>query len=215
MMTKKTNLTLTLALIVAVLSFGLVAFTYVDIADGALSERYGPPNRPDQPNGQQGAGSVSPEGVPAANGSYGNFNGASVGVGTALTGELTPDEEAALIAAIEEEYGARSLYEGVVDQFDNAAPFSMIARSEGQHAAALIRLADKYGLEVPAYPGAAQTTFAALEDACQAGVTAEIADAALYDELLQVTDKSDLIRVFTRLQAASLQSHLPAFEACQ
>ena len=214
MMTKKTTLTLTLALFVAVLSLGLVAFTYVDIVDAALPERQGPPNRPGQPDDQLGAGSTLTDGVPAANGSYGNFNGASVGVGTAFT-ELTPDEEAALLAAIEEEYGARSLYEGVVEQFENAAPFSMIVRSEQQHAAALIRLAEKYGVEVPAYPGAAVTAFASLEEACQAGVAAEIADAALYDELLLVTDKSDLIQVFTRLQAASLQSHLPAFEACQ
>ena len=215
MMTKKTTLTLTLALFVAVLSLGLVAFTYVDIADAVLSERHGPPNQPGQPNGQQGAGSALTDGAPAANGAYGSFNGPNVGVGTVFAAELTPDEEAALIEAIEEEYGARSLYEGVIDQFANAAPFSMIARSEQQHAAALIRLADKYGLEVPAYPGPAATTLTSLDAACQAGVAAEIADAALYDELLQVTDKSDLIRVFTRLQLASLQSHLTAFEACQ
>jgi hypothetical protein len=213
-MTKKTVLSLSLALLVAVLSLGLVAFTYVDIADAAPLDRHGPPNQPGQPVGQQGAGSTSQQGVPATNGSYGAFNGAGVGVGTAL-GELTADEEAALLAAIEEEYGARSLYEGIVSQFGDTAPFSMIARSEQQHAAALIRLAQKYGLDVPEYSGAAATTFASLEAACQAGATAEIADAALYDELFQDTDKADLVQVFTRLQAASLQSHLPAFEACQ
>lgn len=210
MMTKKTVLSLSLALLVAVLSLGLVAFTYVDIVDGVVSQRHGPPNQPGQPGGQQGV----PQDAPAANGSYGAYNGAGSGLDTVL-GELTADEEAALLAAIEEEYGARALYEGVAVQFGDAVPFNMIARSEQQHAAALIRLAEKYGLEVPVYSGAAATTFASLEAACQAGVAAEIADAALYDELFQVTDKSDLIRVFTRLQTASLQSHLPAFEACQ
>ena len=43
---------------------------------------------------------------------------------------------------------------------------------------------------------------------------AEIADAALYDELLKVTDNADLIQVFKNLQRASLNAHLPAFETC-
>lgn len=43
---------------------------------------------------------------------------------------------------------------------------------------------------------------------------AEIADAALYDELKLVTTHADLLRVYDRLQSASLNSHLPAFEAC-
>ncbi len=38
---------------------------------------------------------------------------------------------------------------------------------------------------------------------------AEIADAALYDELKLVTTHEDLIRVYNRLQSASLNSHLP------
>jgi hypothetical protein len=46
------------------------------------------------------------------------------------------------------------------------------------------------------------------------GVDLEIADAALYDELLAKTSNPALIRVYTRLQAASLNNHLPAFEAC-
>ena len=58
-------------------------------------------------------------------------------------------------------------------------------------------------------------TFATLEAACQAGVQAEIADAALYDELMPLTDKPDLLRVFENLQSASLESHLPIFQACE
>lgn len=46
------------------------------------------------------------------------------------------------------------------------------------------------------------------------GIAAEIADAALYDELLKVTDNLDVVQVYKNLQAASLNSHLPAFEAC-
>jgi hypothetical protein len=206
MKTRKSALTMTMVVFVAILSFGLVAFTYVDLADAALPERHGPPDNPGQPaNGQNGGIGAS------GSGSYGIYNGTYAGV----YAELTAAEEAALIAAIEEEYGARALYEGVAAQFDDAALFSRIARSERQHAAALIRQAQKYGLDVPDYPGPLSTEFESLADACLAGVDAEIADAALYDELLMDTDKADLIRVFERLQAASLQSHLPAFETCQ
>ena len=47
------------------------------------------------------------------------------------------------------------------------------------------------------------------------GVAAEIADAALYDDLKLVTVHSDLVQVYDRLQSASLNQHQPAFEACQ
>ena len=70
-------------------------------------------------------------------------------------------------------------------------------------------MADKYGIAVPAYPGTASVpTFSTTSEACQAGVQAEIADAALYDELMPVTTHADL-------QNASLNNHLPAFEACR
>jgi hypothetical protein len=87
-------------------------------------------------------------------------------------------------------------------------------RSEAQHASALLRLADKYGVTAPAYPDAADLpTFASLSLACQAGVQAEIADAALYDELIPVVTHTDLLRVFENLQSASLNNHLPTFDS--
>jgi hypothetical protein len=121
-----------------------------------------------------------------------------------------------LVRAIEEELNAQSLYQSVVDAFGPTAPFDRIVQSEAQHAAALLRLADKYGVPAPEYPGTeGQPSFETLEAACQAGVQAEIADAALYDELITFTNHADLLRVYENLQSASLNSHLPAFEACQ
>ncbi len=135
---------------------------------------------------------------------------------------LDPAEVAALNEAMLEEYGALNLYTAVIDQYGSVTPFygsvtpfSAIARAEAQHVAALRRLFVKYGLAVPANPGLTPPpTFASLQAACQAGVDAEIADAALYDELLSVTDNRDVVQVYTNLQAASLNNHLPAFEAC-
>ena len=46
-------------------------------------------------------------------------------------------------------------------------------------------------------------------------MAAEIADAALYDELISGTTHTDLLRVYQMLQSASLNSHLPAFQVCQ
>lgn len=75
--------------------------------------------------------------------------------------------------------------------------------------------ANKYGVTVPANPGmAAQPSFTTLARACQAGVNAEIADAALFDTLKPVTTHTDLLLIYNKLQSASLNSHLPAFQTC-
>jgi hypothetical protein len=128
---------------------------------------------------------------------------------------LEQAEIEALNRAIYEEYGALNTYQAAITQLGAGYPFTQIARSEQQHVNALGRLFTKYGLAVPANPGLANPPdFEAVADACQVGVDAEIADAALYDELMKVTEKTDLLRVFANLQAASLNAHLPAFEAC-
>ncbi|MGC8780545.1 MAG: ferritin-like domain-containing protein [Anaerolineae bacterium] len=134
--------------------------------------------------------------------------------GTALA-PLDAAEVAALTEAINEEYAALNTYRAAIAQFGNIYPFSQIARSEQQHVDALARLFTKYGLPVPANPGLAATpAWDSVAAACQTGVEAEIADAALYDRLKPTVDNADILRVFANLQAASLNSHLPAFEAC-
>jgi hypothetical protein len=140
--------------------------------------------------------------------------GLGTGTGLALT-PLTTAEAADLQDAILEEYGALNLYKAVIAQLGDVAPFSQIARSEQMHVNALVRQATKYGVSIPANPGLTAPKFASLETACQAGVAAEIADAALYDELMPGMTHTDLLRVYQMLQSASLNSHLPAFEACQ
>ncbi len=94
-------------------------------------------------------------------------------------------------------------------------PFLRIARSEQQHVNALIRVAERFGVEVPENAGeVADIEWSTFEEACQLGVTFEQIDADLYDELLPNTTNPILIRVYTNLQSASLNNHLPAFEAC-
>ena len=89
-------------------------------------------------------------------------------------------------------------------------------KSEQQHVNALITQVTKYGVEIPTNPGLDSTaTFDLISEACTAGVAAETEDAALYDDLKAVTTHSDLLRVYTTLQNASLSNHLPAFQACE
>jgi hypothetical protein len=180
--------------IIAILAMGVLFLSQTGIASAAVEARGGPGGRggSGQGTGQAGAGS-----------SY------------TLT-PLSPAEAAGLQDAILEEYGAFNLYQSAIAQVGNVYPFSQIVRSEQQHINALVRQADKYGVTVPANPGLSTApTFASLAQACQAGVSAEIADAQLYDTLKPVTSHTDLLKVYTNLQSASLNSHLPAFQTCK
>jgi len=139
--------------------------------------------------------------------------GAQAGGGLAL-GPLSAAESSALQQALQEEYAAQALYQHVLDQFGSVAPFSYIVQAETQHLNALMNMATKYGVTVPTFNAGNPTQFGSLAEACQAGVAAEQADAALYDTLTPVTLHADLLQVYHNLQAASLNQHLPAFQAC-
>lgn len=159
-------------------------------------------------------------GGPGGNGGAGGYGGgaagsrATAGTGIAL-GPLSDAEIDALQTAILEEYAAMNTYQAVIDQFGSVYPFNQIVTSESQHVAVLVRLAEKYGVEVPQNPGLSTSiTYTDLSAACEAGAALEVADADLYDTLIPTVSHTDLIRVFTNLQSASLNSHLPAFESC-
>jgi hypothetical protein len=129
---------------------------------------------------------------------------------------LSAAEVDALNRAILDEYRAMNTYQAVIDQLGEQTPFTQIIRAEQMHINALLRQAEKYSVDAPANPGLAETpSFDTLSAACQVSVQAETDNAALYDELFKATTHSDLLQVFEHLQSASLNSHLPAFEACQ
>lgn len=132
-------------------------------------------------------------------------------------GELSLEVQSALDEAINDEYKALSTYEAVIAKFGSVRPFSMIKGAEEQHIASLKAIYDKYGLEVPENTWPSKVTVpTTLQEACQVGVDAEIANAALYeDELLPVVGEyEDIVAVFTNLMNASEQKHLPAFDRC-
>ena len=130
-------------------------------------------------------------------------------------GDLSDAEVEALQMALDDEYKAWSVYEQVIADFGAVRPFTSIQRAEEKHIAALVTLFDRYGLDVPVnpWPGTL-ASYETLGEACEAGVQAEIDNAALYADLFDMVDNPDIIRVFTALQRASQTKHLPAFERC-
>jgi hypothetical protein len=180
---------------VAILAFSLMAFNPPEsVSASALDRRGGPGNR----------------------GGYGQGAGTTAPGTTSTISTLTDGEQDALKQAILEEYGAFNLYQSVIAQFGGVIPFSQIVKAEQQHINALVRQATRYGVTVPANPGLEVVpNYDTLSEACEAGVAAEIADAALYDELKPAVTQASILQVFNNLQNASLNSHLPAFQACQ
>ena len=137
------------------------------------------------------------------------------GVDVDSTGPLSASEVEALRMALDDEYKAWSVYEQVIADFGAVRPFTSIQRAEESHIRALLTLFDRYGLDAPVNEWLGQVpSYDTMAEACEAGVQAEIDNGALYDQLFDMVNNPDIIRVFTSLQRASEARHLPAFERC-
>lgn len=126
-------------------------------------------------------------------------------------------EEEIILAALmgpDGEYAALASYQAVLDEFGQVEPYATILEAESRHANALIRQLERLGVEVPENPylGFIEAP-ADLQTAAEAWAEGEILNVALYDYLLTQTDNSQLTKVLNNLRSASLNSHLPAFEA--
>lgn len=120
--------------------------------------------------------------------------------------------EEMLAYGLQDERMAQAEYEAIMEAFGVQAPFSNIAQAEISHEAAILNLYDIYGSEVPEFDA---TTHVIIPDTLEGiyaiGVTAEIANIAMYDLFLE-EDLDDQVRaVFTALRDASV-NHLAAFE---
>lgn len=114
----------------------------------------------------------------------------------------------------EGEYAASASYLAVIDEFGPVQPYVMIQEAEERHANALIRQLEGFGVAAPDNPYLGNLAAPAdLESAAQAWAEGEVLNVALYDELLAETTDNRLERVFTNLRRASLEAHLPMFEA--
>jgi hypothetical protein len=128
---------------------------------------------------------------------------------------LSASENEALHAALDDEYRAWVTYDQVIADFGEVQPFCNIRDAEARHIEALSVLYARYGLTVPENPWPGKVTrYASLQEACAAGVAAEIENGALYERLLASTQRPDILTVFRNLRDASHQRHLPAFRRC-
>jgi len=126
-------------------------------------------------------------------------------------------QEAVLEALVGEEgeYAAYATYDAILNEYGNVNPYANIMAAEARHIDALKEILDQYEVAYPTenpYLGMLEAPDS-LAEAAQAGVDAEIANVALYDEqLTAVSDYPDIVEVFVNLQAASQEQHLPAFQ---
>jgi hypothetical protein len=114
-----------------------------------------------------------------------------------------------------DEQHAYAAYESIMAQFGEIAPFANIQQAEVQHAAAWEFLFDRYGIPMPEVPAFEVPSFASPAEACALGAEAEIANFALYDEMLAAFEPyPDIYQVALALRNASEFNHLPAFQTC-
>ncbi len=123
---------------------------------------------------------------------------------------------AAMETAIDDEYRAETIYQGVVADFGPLAPFTNVVSAEQRHSASLAGLFTARSLTVPTnrYTVATVPHFASVPEACRAAATAERDNIAMYDRLLPSGLPNDVYQVFQNNRAASVSNHLPAFERC-
>lgn len=128
---------------------------------------------------------------------------------------LSVDEVHLLHEALDDEYMAFSTYDQVISDFGEVRPFINIRDAEGRHIEALHTLFMNYGLSIPenTWPGRVQR-YPTLQAACEAAVNAEVANGEMYERLLSMTRRPEILGVLRNLQEASQQRHLPAFERC-
>ena len=130
-------------------------------------------------------------------------------------GPLSPEVRAAIERALADERAAEARYGRAVTQFGTVRPFDRIERAERRHSAALEALLTAHGLAPAPAPTASEPpAYADVAAACAAGVQSERVNIAMYGELLRGDLPADVRCVFTHLQAASRERHLPAFERC-
>ena len=137
--------------------------------------------------------------------------------GTVVTSEPTNPQAALAWSALMDptgEYAAFAMYTAVIEKYGQVEPYVSIQAAEQKHIDALIRQLSNYGVSVPQNPYLGDVAAPSdLPAAASAWATGEVENVALYDALLAQATDSDLVRVFTNLRRASLEMHLPMFEA--
>ena len=126
-----------------------------------------------------------------------------------------PVQTQILRIAVYDEFKAYETYTKIIEKFGLVQPFVNIKEAEAIHYAALIQLMQKYNIEVPINNWASRIEIPnTLIECCEMGVAGEIANIAMYNNLLGYAVEDDIKDTLFKLQAASYNNHLPAFRNC-
>ncbi len=121
----------------------------------------------------------------------------------------------ALRIAIYDEYEAFETYKAILATHDVKTPFTNIMQAEVKHFEALIGLCKKYEV-TPPLNDLVGTIKApkSVQECYELGVAIEIDNIAMYDYLIPfISEYPDVLDTFYRLQAASINNHLPALRS--
>ena len=117
--------------------------------------------------------------------------------------------------AVYDEFKAYETYSKIIEKFGLVQPFVNIKEAEAVHYSVLVKLMEKYQVEVPINNWYSKIEIPnSLIECCEMGVAAEINNIAMYNNLLQHVEEEDIKDVLFRLQAASFNNHLPTFRNC-
>jgi hypothetical protein len=124
---------------------------------------------------------------------------------------------AVLDSAWQDARRAESICLRVLADHGNVLPFFNIVIAEQRHSTAIEGLLLRRRLPLPTSLWTLDTVprYPTVAAACAAGVVAERENVALYDRLLSRTIPADVHQVFGSNRRASVERHLPAFEACR
>lgn len=112
------------------------------------------------------------------------------------------------------EYIAAATYASIIEEYGVVEPYASILAAEERHISALSRQLVRLGVFVPENPYLGKIEAPSdLVTAANEEANAETVNAAMYDTLISQSSDANLIRVFTNLQRASAESHLPLFLA--
>ncbi len=130
---------------------------------------------------------------------------------------LTDNVSDAVATAIQDEYRAEQIYLRVLFDHGNVLPFYNVVVAEQRHSTSLAAIYERRGIATPPSEWTLDNVprFETIALACAAGAVAEQENIAMYDRLLAGTLPADVRYVFSNNRRASLERHLPAFEACR
>jgi len=136
--------------------------------------------------------------------------------GCATASDQSPEAADALRQALEDEYRAEATYAATIEKFGEIRPFSNIIKAEQRHSERAKAEMDRLGIEydpVNPFTGTIPAPDTVLA-ACEQAVQAEVDNIELYDRLLPTIEDAQVRETLTKLQWASRERHLPAFQRC-